>query len=615
MTQEELRLHAVREKGTPWKKWGPYLSERQWATVREDYSDHGAAWDYFTHDQARSRAYRWGEDGIAGLCDDQQQLCFALAFWNGADPILKERLFGLTNSEGNHGEDCKEYYYYLDATPTYSYLKFLYKYPQRAYPYEELVRTTRQRSRRDREYELIDTGIFADDRYFDIVVEYAKDSPEELVMQISVFNRGPEPATLHLLPTLWFRNTWQAQGAGGKPSLSQAKQEGNSAILARHPRLGERYLRCDRSVSLLFTENETNAERVFGSPNAAAHVKDGINEYVVHGRSEAVNAQRVGTKAAAHYDLVIPAGAAEVVRLRLGEEPPVTPRRGRKDLFGTRIAEQLEIRHREADEFYDSIAPAGVSADARNVMRQALAGMLWSMQYYQYPVREWLAEGAPDRPSRTRAASRNQGWSHLETADIISVPDKWEYPWFASWDLAFHAVVLARVDVDLAKEQLRLITRQRFAHPNGQLPAYEWNFSDVNPPVHASAAWQVYLLDKAVRGEGDIEFLASIFHRLLLNFTWWMNRKDRSGKNALEGGFLGLDNIGVLDRSVALPTGGHLEQADGTSWMAVYTLDMLTMALELAFHDSAYEDLACKFYEHFVHIAAALNNVGEQGVG
>jgi hypothetical protein len=616
MNQEESRLSEAREQQVPWKKWGPYLSERQWGTVREDYSLTGNAWDYFTHDQARSRAYRWGEDGLAGISDDQQLLCFALALWNGHDPILKERLFGLTNTEGNHGEDCKEYYFYLDATPTYSYMKYLYKYPQRAYPYDDLLRTNRQRNHCEHEYELLDTGSFDDDRYFDVFVEYAKASAEDLLIQISVWNRGPEAALLHLLPTLWFRNTWSWSPDAPKPLIRVMGQNGLSTGLeTSHPLLGEMVLHCDRSVPLLFTENETNMARIFELPNRQPYVKDGINNYVVNGQTDAVTPFRIGTKAAAHYRLEIGPGAVETVRLRLsnrGKPGQGAHQHGATPLFGTQFTECLRQRQREADEFYKQITPSQLSEDAARVMRQAFAGLLWTMQFYLYQVDDWLSELTAYQTSNGRpSVARNGNWTHLECADLISVPDKWEYPWLATWDLAFHAIALARVDPDLAKQQLRLITQQFYAHPNGQFPAYEWNFSDVNPPVHASATWQVYLLDKALRGKGDVEFLESVFHRLLLNFTWWMNQKDRAGRNVCEGGFLGLDNFGVFDRSAPLATGGYIEEADGTSWMAVYALDMLTIALELSFYNPVYQGLASKFYEHFIHIAAAMDRIGE----
>jgi len=601
---EDARLAATRERTVPWKKWGPYLSERQWGTVREDYSQTGNAWDYFSHDQARSRAYRWGEDGLAGISDDRQYLCFALALWNEKDPILKERLFGLTNSEGNHGEDVKEYYFYLDSTPTHSYMKYLYKYPQAAYPYEDLLKTNRQRNRLEMEYELLDTGVFDDDRYFDVFVEYAKASPEDLLIQITVCNRGPSAAPLHVLPTLWFRNTWSwSRTPPPKPALAQRDDQ---TVTASHPDLGERYLYCDRAVPWLFTENETNTERLFNVPKRSPYVKDGIDSCIVHGRTSAVNPGNTGTKVAVHYALTVPAGGVQVLRLRLSDQRlSMLP-----DAFGSRFDEVLDSRRREADEFYAGILPSQASEDARLVMRQAFAGMLWSKQFYFYPVRDWMQDEIlpPDCPRRVPA--RNREWFHLDSADIISMPDKWEYPWFAAWDLAFHCVVLAGIDVDFAKNQLRLMTNQVYLHPSGQIPAYEWNFSDVNPPVHCKATWQIYVIEKALRGQGDRFFLESMFHKLLMNFTWWVNRKDAFGNNVFEGGFLGLDNIGVFDRSAPLPTGGTLEQADGTSWMAMFCLDMLTIALELSLDNPVYEELASKFYEHFIHIAGAMDRIG-----
>src|SRR5262245_19274697 len=600
---EDRRLQEARELGIPWKKWGPYLSERQWGTVREDYSPSGDAWNYFSHDQARSRAYRWGEDGLACVCDDQQRLCFALALWNGADPILKERLFGLTNNEGNHGEDVKEYYFYLDSTPTHSYMKYLYKYPQRAFPYVDLIQTNQQRGRGGMEYELVDTGAFDGDRYFDVVVEYAKSTPDDLLVQISVYNRGPEAAVLHVLPTLWFRNTWSwSPDPPPKPLIRQLDKQ---TAVAFHPILGDRYLCADRAVPWLFTENETNNERLFRTPNVSPYAKDGINEAVCGGKPEAVNPGNLGTKAAAHYQLSIPGQDVAVLRLRLSPQP-LSP----LDAVGPAFEEVLEKRLREADAFYANVIPAKFSADERLVMRQAYAGMLWSKQFYFYPVGKWLKDKVLPPDSRPRLAARNREWFHLESADVISMPDKWEYPWFAAWDLAFHCIVLARVDLDLAKEQLQLITNQVYLHPSGQIPAYEWNFSDVNPPVHCTATWQVYLMEKSARGVGDRAFLERQFHKLLMNFTWWVNRKDAQGDNVFEGGFLGLDNIGIFDRSAPLPSGEMLEQADGTSWMAMFCLDMLTIALELAIENPVYEDLACKFFEHFVYIAAAMDRIG-----
>jgi hypothetical protein len=602
--EEESRLRETRERKADWKKWGPYLSERQWGTVREDYSQSGNAWSYFTHDQARSRAYRWGEDGLAGISDDRQLLCFALALWNGRDPILKERLFGLTNEEGNHGEDVKECYFYLDSTPTHSYMKYLYKYPQAAFPYSDLVETNRRRTRTEQEYELLDTGVFEDDRYFDVFVEYAKAAPEEMLIQISAWNRGPEAAILHLLPTLWFRNTWS--GSRSTPARPTLVQHGPQAIAASHPVLGQRYLLCDRAVPFLFSENETNRERVFGLPNDCPYVKDGINNAIVHGRLEAVRPQGGGTKAAAHYRAAVPAGGEAVVRLRLCAQRPASA----DGAFGEAFNRVVDDRKREADAFYATVIPPQLDEDSVLVMRQALAGMLWSKQFYYYPVDKWINDDAPPDGER-RVTRRNREWFHLESADILSMPDKWEYPWFAAWDLAFHCMILARVDVDFAKEQLRLMTNQVYLHPNGQIPAYEWNFSDVNPPVHCKAVWQVYLMDKVFKGTGDRAFLESQFHKLLMNFTWWVNRKDEAGRNVFAGGFLGLDNIGVFDRSAPLPTGGTIEQADGTSWMAMFCLDMLTIALELSLDNPVYEDLACKFFEHFVQIAAAMDRIGD----
>jgi hypothetical protein len=612
MTAESSRLEEARIGKAPWKKWGPYLSERQWGTVREDYSDSGDAWNYFSHDQARSRAYHWGEDGLAGISDDRQQLCFALALWNGQDPILKERLFGLTNSEGNHGEDVKEYYFYLDSTPTHSYMKYLYKYPQRAYPYDELVLGNKKRGRSDKEYELLDTGVFDEDRYFDVFVEYAKESPEDILVQISVHNRGPEPAEIHVLPTLWFRNRWSWGHDNPRPSL-QSTADG-SAIKATEPDRGERHLYCDGKATLLFTENETNNRKLFNSENRTPFVKDGIVDAVVHGQNDAVNPEQTGTKGAAHYRLTVPPGKREVIRLRL---TPVAP--GALDktygagdgAFGKHFDTVLQSRRQEADEFYAGVIPKSLDADAANVMRQALAGMLWSKQYFYYDIHRWLEERGNDPYSpNAKAAPRNGQWQHMYNADIISMPDKWEYPWYAAWDLAFHVLPLTLVDADFGKQQLELMLSENYIHPNGQIPAYEWNFGDVNPPVHPWAAIFTYRLEKARTGQGDVAWLERCFQKLLLNFTWWVNRKDRSGKNTFEGGFLGLDNIGVFDRSSPLPTGGYLEQADGTAWMALFSLNMLEMAMELALHNEAYKDMALKFVQHFVSIASATIHAG-----
>jgi hypothetical protein len=616
MNAEAMRLAEAREQQIPWRKWGPYLSERQWGTVREDYSDNGDAWNYFPHDQARSRAYRWGEDGLAGMCDDRQRLCFALALWNGQDPILKERLFGLTNSEGNHGEDVKEYYFYLDSTPTHSYMKYLYKYPQAAYPYDKLVATNRSGSRQDFEYELIDTGVFDQDRYFDVFVEYAKASPEDILIQITIHNRGPEAAEVHVLPTLWFRNQWSWQSQGDRPRLHQVTgTPGMSVIQAGDPELGERYLACAGDVPLLFTENETNMQRIFGVPNRSPYVKDSINNYIVHGQAEAVNPEKQGTKAAAHYRLTVNPGASQVVRLRLSDVAPAALAQsdsGAAGPFGSQFEATLQARRQEADAFYATVIPAVLTADEANVMRQALAGMLWSKQFYYYDVDQWLEERGSDPFKPTRKASpRNDHWHHMHNADVISMPDKWEYPWYAAWDLAFHILPLTLVDEEFGKQQLDLMLQAHYLHPNGQLPAYEWNFGDVNPPVHAWSTIFTYRMQQARYGQGDLDWLERAFQKLLLNFTWWVNRKDRSGNNVFEGGFLGLDNIGVFDRSAPLPTGGYLEQADGTAWMALFCQNMLEIAVELARHRPAYADLAVKFTEHFLWIASALSHAGE----
>ena len=614
-TAEHARLAEARERHVPWKKWGPYLSERQWGTVREDYSESGHAWEYFPHDQARSRAYRWGEDGLAGISDDKQQLCFAIALWNGQDPILKERLFGLTNGEGNHGEDVKEYYFYLDNTPTHSYMRYLYKYPQRPYPYDRLVATNAHRTRDESEYELIDTGVFDGDRYFDVFVEYAKELPEDVLIRITVWNRGPDEAMLHLLPTIWFRNTWSWSEGAPKPSLSAAAgPAGTSAVAASHAVLGRCYLYCEGAPPLLFTENETNTRRIFGVPSRTPYVKDGINEYLLHGRAEAVNPAGQGTKASARYEMTIPAGACEVACLRLSATAPEELGAGAGRVFGGAFASVMSERQRDADEFYASITPPAVGDDERRVLRQALAGMLWSKQYYLFDAHRWLREHDVDPHDDRHRRVRNAEWFHMVNDDVISMPDKWEYPWYAAWDLAFHAAALALVDIDFAKHQLGLILQSTYLHPNGQMPAYEWNFSDVNPPVHAWAALFLYRTEHRLHGRGDVDFLKRVFGKLLLNFTWWVNRKDQFGKNVFEGGFLGLDNIGVFDRSSALPTGGRLEQADATAWMALYAQNMAEMAAELAVHDAGYEDFALKFTEHVFWIAVAANRVGTDGL-
>ena len=624
MTNEQSRLEEARTGAVAWKKWGPYLSERQWGTVREDYSEGGDAWNFFTHDQARSRAYRWGEDGIAGISDDKQRLCFALALWNGKDPILKERLYGLTNSEGNHGEDVKEYYFYLDSTPTHSYMKYLYKYPQAAFPYADLVETNRRRSRNEMEYELLDTGVFNNDRYFDVFVEYAKAGPEDILVKITAFNRGPEAAELHLLPTLWFRNDWAAwitesNRAAVKPNLRQIKAAaGTSAVAATHSLLGEFILSCEGEAPLLFTENSTNYERLFpGQPNVAPFVKDGINDFVVLGRQGTVNPEKQGTKVAAHYRMKVPLQGSATVRLRLSAKGSAAQGAGiRGDVrpFGPEFEATFAARLKEADEFYRSVTPPSLSPDAANVMRQAIAGMLWSKQFFFFDGDNWLDEHHSHPLHHGYRNSRNSEWFHMLNEDIISMPDKWEYPWYAAWDLAFHALPLSIVDPDFAKEQMELMLRAVYLHPSGQMPAYEWNFSDVNPPVHAFATLFLHRTEQALRGEVDVDFLKSAFNKLLLNFTWWVNRKDRFGKNVFEGGFLGLDNIGVFDRSAPLPTGGHLEQADGTAWMCLFSQNMFDLAMELVAHDRTYEDMAVKFAEHFTYIAAAMNRPGQEGM-
>ena len=607
---ESVRLQETRAAKNPWRKWGPYLSERQWGTVREDYSQDGNAWDYFSHDQARSRAYHWGEDGLAGLSDDKQFLCFSIGLWNGKDPILKERLFGLTNSESNHGEDVKEYYFYLDSTPTHSYMKYLYKYPQGAFPYDDLVATSKRRNRCEMEYELLDTGIFNGDRYLDVFVEYAKETAEDILIQITVSNRGPEPGMLHVLPTLWFRNTWTWWPGTQKPSLKQIRdQKDFQVVAASHSELGERYLYCEGDAPLLFTENETNNEKIFGTPNAGPYVKDGINNYLIHGKQNAVNPQHMGTKAAAHYTVNVKAGQTATIGLRLSSRAPAEMGDPFKD-----FAQLMRTRQREADEFYREITPERVSEDEALVMRQALAGMLWSKQYFAFDVDKWLAEHGVDPMQANGKRMRNSEWFHMVNEHIISMPDKWEYPWYAAWDLAFHAIALSTVDVDFAKEQLDLMLQEFFLHPTGQIPAYEWNFSDVNPPVHAWATIFLYRTEQALRGQGDLEFLKRSFAKLMLNFSWWVNRKDRFGKNLFEGGFLGLDNIGVFDRSAALPTGGYLEQADGTAWVSLFCQNMLEIAVELAAHDSFFEDMAIKFADHFLLIAHAMNRLGPDGM-
>jgi hypothetical protein len=618
MNAEQARLQEAREEVAAWKKWGPYLSERQWGTVREDYSAGGDAWSYFSHDQARSRAYRWGEDGIAGISDQKQFLCFALAMWNGKDPILKERIFGLTNNEGNHGEDVKEYYFYLDSTPTHSYMKYLYKYPQAEFPYANLVDENRRRGKKEFEYELLDTGVFNEDRYFDVFVEYAKASPEDILIEITVANRGPDEATLQLLPTLWFRNlwSWEAEATNDveRPSLREiAGREGAALVEATHERLGKRYFHCEGAAEVLFTENESNLQRLLGQPNPSNFVKDAFHDYVVHGNQAAVNPAKAGTKCAARYVLTVPAGGESKVRLRLTDAAP-SEIKGKKTMgaFGKAFEKEFSLRRAQADEFYQSVTPPSLNEDQARVMRQALAGMMWSKQFYFYDLNLWLEErgNAPFKPNRT-PAPRNDHWHHLYNADVISMPDKWEYPWYAAWDLAFHVLALTIVDSDFGKEQLELVLREQYMHPNGQIPAYEWNFGDVNPPVHAWATSFTYQIDK-MRGQGDIQWLENCFQKLLLNFTWWVNRKDRTGSNLFEGGFLGLDNIGVFDRSAPLPTGGYLEQADGTAWMVFFCQNMLKIATELAENDPTYCDMVLKFSQHSLWIASSMiKNNGE----
>jgi hypothetical protein len=612
-TAEHERLRAHREQAADWKRWGPYLAERAWGTVREDYSAHGTAWDYFPHEHARSRVYRWNEDGLAGICDRNQILCFAIALWNGADSILKERLFGLTGPQGNHGEDVKEIYYYLDSTPTHSYMKMLYKYPQAAFPYHRLLEENGRRSKQDPELELVDTGVFDEGRYFDVVVEYAKAAPDDVLIRISATNRGPQPAPLHVLPHLWFRNTWTWDGSP-RPELRAVD---NHTIGARAKGLGERWLYLESGPTntaerpqLLFTENETNKERLWGIPNGGPYVKDAFHAAVIEGAMHRVNRERVGTKSAVHCRAEIEPGVTATTCLRLTDQGPrllARPFEGFDATFAQRVA--------DADAFYASLQPPHLTDDERNVQRQAFAGLLWTKQWYHYQVESWLhGDPATPAPPPARKNGRNAQWAHLHNQDIISMPDKWEYPWFAAWDLAFHCIPLALVDPDFAKRQLVLMLREWYMHPNGQIPAYEWAFGDVNPPVHAWAAWRVYKIDKKARGRGDTTFLKRVFHKLLLNFTWWVNRKDAAGHNVFQGGFLGLDNIGVFDRSSPLPTGGHIQQSDGTSWMAMYALNLMTIALELAHEDPGYEDVATKFFEHFMFIAHAMNNIAGEGI-
>jgi hypothetical protein len=614
MTAEEIRLEEARSRRVHWKRWGPYLSERAWGTVREDYSPAGTAWEYLPHDQARSKAYRWNEDGLGGICDRHQQICFAIALWNGSDSILKERLFGLTGNEGNHGEDVKECYFYLDSTPTHSYMKFLYKYPQAPFPYARLVDENRRRGKLDSEFELHDTGVFVDSRYFDVTVEYAKNDAEDILIRLEVTNRGPREARLDLLPTIWFRNTWSWGRSRNRPMLRKAgcwpasirASENARGVELRHVSLGRRWLACEGTPELLFTENDTNARRLYGLE--CRYAKDGIEDYIVRGDCAAVNPEQTGTKASARYSMSLGPGESLAFRLRFLHAET------KGELFGSAFDGVFADRKCEADEFFAAMIPSHLSSDACNVMRQAFAGLLWSKQFYHYVVNDWLS-GDPGctPPAPERLTGRNHQWNHLYNADVLSMPDKWEYPWYAAWDLAFHCVPLAMVDAEFAKEQLTLLLREWYMHPNGQLPAYEWAFGDVNPPVHAWAAWRVYKIDKKRRGPGDRAFLARVFQKLLLNFTWWVNRKDSEGRNVFQGGFLGLDNIGVFDRSAPLPTGGYIEQADGTGWMGMYCLNLLAIAMELAQEDPTYEDVASKFWEHFLYIAHAINHLGSGG--
>jgi hypothetical protein len=603
MTVEENRLESTRDGKESWRRWGPYLAERQWGTVREDYSANGTAWEYLPHDHARSRAYRWGEDGIGGICDDRQQLCFALALWNGADPILKERMFGLTGNEGNHGEDVKECYFYLDNLPSHAYMKYLYKYPQRAFPYEALLAENRRRGKLDPEYEILDTGVFDDDRYFDVFIEYAKAGPDDILIRITAHNRGPQPAVLHLLPTLWFKNDWSWFPQNAKPHIAVERSGRNGlALKATHRAMEPFWLHCDPTERVLFTENETNQERLFGVPNASPYVKDGFDRFVVHGEEAAVNPARIGTKAAPLYVHDVAPGGSVVLKLRLTHgERAHSP-------LGVKFDTMFETRKAEADAFYLRVTPFEMSDDMRNVQRQAFAGMLWNKQYYRYIIHRWLdGDPAGPPPPEERKRGRNHDWAQFAAGDVMSMPDKWEYPWFAAWDTAFHTVAYAMIDPDFAKDQLLLLLREWYMHPNGQIPAYEWAFGDANPPVHAWAAIRVYSIESKMYGRKDRAFLERVFQKLLINFTWWVNRKDSEGNNIFEGGFLGLDNIGAFDRTAGLPGGGYLEQADGTSWMAAYCLNMLAIALELAKDDPVYEDIATKFFEHFVHIGSAAN--------
>lgn len=605
MTKEKNRLEQNRSQKANWKKWGPYLSERQWGTVREDYSADGNAWDSVTYEMALSKAYRWGEDGIAGISDDRQLLCFSVALWNGKDPVIKERLFGLTGPQGNHGEDVKEYYYYLDNVPTHSYMKYLYKYPQSEFPYRKLIEENKKRSKEQPEYELADTGIFNDNKYFDVFIEYAKIAPEDILIKITVVNQSDEISGLTLLPQIWFRNIWSWDDKCAKPQMRLVKE---NQININHNKLGKYYLHFEDQTEILFCENETNTKKLYGVNSDKKYLKDGINEFIVHGKRNAVNPKQKGTKAAVSYDLQIPPNGEKIIKLRLSENDLSVPFRN--------FQKHIDKEKTNADEFYAEIQKDITSEDEKNVQRQAFAGLLWSKQFYYYDIPEWL-NGDPDQPKppESRKKGRNSDWEHLNNADIISMPDKWEYPWFAVWDSAFHAIPFSIIDAEFAKEQLLLFTREWYMHPNGQLPAYEWNFSDVNPPVHAWAAWRVYKIDKKYNGAGDLDFLERIFHKLLINFTWWVNKKDEDGRNIFQGGFLGMDNIGIFDRSTELPIGGHIDQSDGTSWMAMYSLNLMRIALELSLTKPIYQDLATKFFEHFLYIASAMTNIAGEGIG
>jgi hypothetical protein len=602
MNAEKTRLQEDVAKDKNWRKWGPYLTERQWATVREDYSENGNAWQYLTHDMARSKAYRWGEEGIGGISDDKQYLCFAFGFWNGKDPILKERMFGLTGFEGNHGEDCKEHYYYLDSTPTHSYMKMLYKYPQAAFPYAQLVEENRKRTKTDPEYELIDTGVFDNNRYFDISMEYAKADDRDMLIRVTVHNLGSEPATLDVLPQVWFRNIWSWKSGTQKPDLFQDE---DGVIQLNHQRLGKYYFYAEEPDETLFCENETNTQRLYNYPSPGTF-KDGVHEYVVNKKTTAVNTTRHGTKAAVRYTLTLAPGEKRTLRLRLAYRYLFNPFQKFDEIFSQRV--------QDADDFYHELQEKIEDEDDRNIQRQAFAGMLWSKQYYYYDVGKWIRGDDGQPAPASRKLGRNREWMHLRNSDIISMPDKWEYPWYAAWDLAFHTIPLAVVDAEFAKSQLLLFTKEWYMHPNGQLPAYEWALSDVNPPVHAWATYRVYKIDEKRNGKGDRVFLEEVFHKLLLNFTWWVNKKDNEGNNIFQGGFLGMDNIGVFDRNTKLPSGEYLEQSDGTSWMAMYTLNMLRLSLELSKENPVYQSLATKFFEHFLYIAGAMANIGGEGI-